>query len=173
MDWLDFVLPEDDWDLESSASGSSDYGGEGGERIFDEDVAFSDNYAAAMDQELLSTNVPHTSVDATRKVSSFNFLKKFPSFSNEMEMDVAGIGSEPGVGDLQRRGEFPSGQDRLGRAGVFADVVHVAARSSGSGFDFAEPFETFSPSFSHQRGRGFQLKEMANLKCKLLPPTFF
>jgi len=66
---LDFVLPEDDWDLESSASGSSDYGGEGGERIFDEDVAFSDNYAAAMDQELLSTNVPHTSVDATRKES--------------------------------------------------------------------------------------------------------
>jgi len=66
---LDFVLPEDDWDLESSSSGSSDYGGEGGDRIFDEDAAFSAEYAAAMDKQLLSTDVLHTSVDAARKES--------------------------------------------------------------------------------------------------------
>lgn len=70
---LDFVLPEDDWDLESSSSGSSDYGGEGGNHVFDEDVAFSNEYAAAMEKELLSTSVPQTSVDATRKVDIFSF----------------------------------------------------------------------------------------------------
>lgn len=91
LNWLDFVLPEDDWDLESSSSGSSDYGGEGGDRIFDEDAAFSAEYAAAMDKQLLSTDVLHTSVDAARKVSSFSFIISYPSLPGQLiENDVIG-----------------------------------------------------------------------------------
>ena len=98
------------------------------------------------------------------------FEALFDSRLNDI-VNVTGIGSERGVGNLQRRGEFQSGQDRLIRSGISVNVLHVTARSSWSGFDSTKPFEGFSSPFNYQRGR-FQLKEIANLKCKLLAPTF-
>jgi len=66
---LDFVLPEDDWDLESNSSGSSTYSDEGEDRTFAQDADFDNEYTEAMHKELLTTNVPHTSLDANRKES--------------------------------------------------------------------------------------------------------
>ena len=65
----DFVLPEDDWDLESNSSGSSTYSDEGEDRTFAQDADFDNEYTEAMHKELLTTNVPHTSLDANRKVN--------------------------------------------------------------------------------------------------------
>lgn len=66
---LDFMVPEDNWDLESDSSGLSSYSEEedGDELLPDKEM---EKYMHTMDNELLETDVPRTSVDQpTRKES--------------------------------------------------------------------------------------------------------
>ena len=65
---VDFALPDDNWDLESNSSGLSSYSEEEeGDELLDKEMG---KYMKKMDQELLSTDVPRTSVDnPTRKVT--------------------------------------------------------------------------------------------------------
>lgn len=65
---VDFALPDDNWDLESNSSGLSSYSEEEeGDELLDKEMG---KYMKKMDQELLGTNVPRTSVDnPTRKVT--------------------------------------------------------------------------------------------------------
>lgn len=64
--YSDFALPEDNWDLESDSSGLSSYSEEEGEELVDKEM---NKYMKTMDEELLNTDVPRTSVDnPNRKV---------------------------------------------------------------------------------------------------------
>lgn len=76
----DFMVPEDNWDLESNSSGLSSYSEEEeGEELHDKEM---EKYMHTMDKELRETDVPRTSVDQpTRKVSA---LKKKIWTTNEL-----------------------------------------------------------------------------------------
>ncbi len=65
--YLDFALPEDNWDLESNSSGLSSYSDEeeDGHELPDKEM---NKYMEKMDKELRNTDVPRTSVDPNRKV---------------------------------------------------------------------------------------------------------
>lgn len=66
--FVDFALPEDNWDLESNSSCLSSYSEEEeGDELVDKEM---NKYMQTMDQELLTTDVHRTSVDnPTRKVN--------------------------------------------------------------------------------------------------------